>query len=116
MLPLNRRHIPYDNLRFKCSSVREFKAVDRLPVHELSAVNGQMMPEELAASNRRANALTHELRKRDPERVRALERAKYARRMARDPIGYRAKRRAIEARYRQNKLAKRTGVEVELIF
>ena len=26
-------------LRFKCSSVYELKAVDKLPVHELSAVN-----------------------------------------------------------------------------
>ena len=44
--------------------------------------------------------------KADPEHVRALERAKYVRRVARDPEGYRAKRRAIEVRYRQKKLAK----------
>jgi Mu transposase-like protein len=30
-------------LRFKCSSVRELKAEDRLPVHELSAVNGHCL-------------------------------------------------------------------------
>jgi hypothetical protein len=30
-------------LRFKCSSIPELKALDRLPVHELSAVNGQSL-------------------------------------------------------------------------
>jgi hypothetical protein len=75
-----------------------------------------MGPEEIAAFNTHANALARQWRKRDPEKVHALERAKYARRMARNPIGYRAKRRAIETRYRQKKLAKSTGVEVELIF
>jgi hypothetical protein len=39
VLYLNRRHAPYGNLRFKYNSVQELKPVDRLPVHELSAVN-----------------------------------------------------------------------------
>ena len=30
-------------LRFKCSSVRESKPINRLPVHELSAVNGHCL-------------------------------------------------------------------------
>src|SRR5208282_6212925 len=30
-------------LRFKCNSVHELKPVDRLPVHELSAVNGHSL-------------------------------------------------------------------------
>ena len=36
--------IPQGNPRFKCNSGRELtKAVDRLPVHELSAVNGNCL-------------------------------------------------------------------------
>ena len=72
-----------------------------------------MTPEQIADSNAHANALARERRKRDPEHVRALERAKYARNIARDPEGFRAKRRAIQARYRQKKLAKHTGVVVD---
>jgi hypothetical protein len=51
----------------------------------------------------KVRAMDRERRKRDPERVRALDRAKYARRIARDPEGFRAKRRAIAARYRKRK-------------
>jgi hypothetical protein len=69
-----------------------------------------MSPEQLAAFNAHTNTLARERRKADPEHVRALERAKYVRRVARDPEGYRAKRRAIEVRYHQKKLAKHTGV------
>jgi len=72
-----------------------------------------MTPEQIADSNAHANALARERRKRDPEHVRALDRAKYARRIARDPEGYRAKRRGIEVRYHQKKLAKHTGVVVD---
>jgi len=72
-----------------------------------------MTPEQIADSNAHANALARMRRKRDPERVRALDRAKYARRVARDPEGYRAKRRAIEVRCHQKKLAKHTGVVVD---
>ena len=72
-----------------------------------------MTPEQLALFNAHARVLARERRKRDPERIRALERAKYARRVARDPEGYRAKRRAIEVRYHQKKLAKHTGVVVD---
>jgi hypothetical protein len=42
-------------------------------------------------------------RKRDPEKARALDRAKYARAIARDPEGFRARRRMIAARYRRRK-------------
>ena len=73
-----------------------------------------MTPEQIADSNAHANALARERRKRDPEHARALDRAKYARRMERDPEGFRAKRRAIEARYRQNKiLSSLPGVQVD---
>jgi hypothetical protein len=60
-----------------------------------------------------ARELARERRKADPEHARALDRAKYARRMERDPEGFRAKRRAIEVRYHQKKLAKHTGVVVD---
>ena len=52
--------------------------------------------------------------------VRTRAREKYARRMQRDPEGFRAKRRAIQRRYyyRQRPWANpsRPGVKVELIF
>jgi hypothetical protein len=52
------------------------------------------------------------------EKARARGRAKYARRMARDPEGFKAKRRAIDVRYRLKK--KRAehpkGVHVELVI
>ena len=74
-------------------------------------------PGEIAAFNLHANALARMRRKADPGKVRALERAKYARRIARDPAGFRARRRAIDARYRQNKkLRSAPGVHVELHF
>jgi hypothetical protein len=40
---LIRRHAPHGNLRFKCSSFHELNPVDRLSVHELSAVNGHRL-------------------------------------------------------------------------
>jgi hypothetical protein len=46
--------------------------------------------------NARARELARMRRKCAPEYIRALDRAKYARRMERDPEGFRAKRRAIE--------------------
>ena len=60
-----------------------------------------MSAEEVMVANARANQKAKERRERDPEHVRALERAKYARRLARDGKGVRAKRRAIGAAYRQ---------------
>ena len=73
-----------------------------------------MTPEQLALLNAHANTLARMRRKADPEHARALDRAKYARRMERDPGGFRAKRRAIEARYRQNKnLSSLPGVQVD---
>ena len=62
-----------------------------------------MTPEQLAASNAHATTLARERRKRDPEHVRALDRAKYARRIARDPEGLRSRTRAKLARRRQRK-------------
>ena len=72
-----------------------------------------VLPAQFASRNARIVALARERRKRDPEHVRALDRAKYARNIARDPEGFHAKRRAIQARYRQKKLAKHTGVVVD---
>jgi hypothetical protein len=46
------------------------------------------------------------------ERARAKDRIKYARRMERDPHGFRAKRREIQNRYYR----RRRGVQVELVF
>ena len=62
-----------------------------------------MTPEQLALFNAHARVLARERRKRDPERVRALERAKYARRMAHDPEGLRSRTKAKLARRRQRK-------------
>jgi hypothetical protein len=72
----------------------------------------RMTPEEIAAFRARAAFNALERRRRDPERIRALERAKYERRLARDSEGYRAKRRAIARRYEK----KRRGVVVKLVF
>jgi hypothetical protein len=60
-------------------------------------------PSPFASPNARIAAWARQRRHRDPEKARALDRAKYARRKARDPQGYRAKRRVIEARYRRRK-------------
>ena len=60
-------------------------------------------PAGLATQSARVAARARERRKRDPEGVRALERAKYARRIARDPEGFRAKCRAKAARRRHRK-------------
>jgi hypothetical protein len=60
-------------------------------------------PSVFATRNAQIAAWARERRHRDPQKARALARAKYARRIARDPGGYRAKRRAIEARYRRRK-------------
>jgi hypothetical protein len=62
-----------------------------------------MTPEQIAAYNAHANTLAKARRQRDPEKARALERAKYARRIARDPEGYHAKRRVIDACRRRRK-------------
>jgi hypothetical protein len=59
-----------------------------------------MAPEQVGAYNARANALARQRRWEDPERVRALERAKYARRIQRDRGGFMATRRA-QAKRRQ---------------
>ena len=53
-----------------------------------------MTPEQIAANNSHANALAKQRRWEDPERVRTLERAKYARRIQRDRAGFLATRRA----------------------
>src|SRR6516165_11622785 len=42
--------------RFKCSSIRELKAADRLPVHELSAVNGHCLRFKCRATPAQARA------------------------------------------------------------
>jgi hypothetical protein len=59
-----------------------------------------MTPEQISACNAHANALARHRRWEDPERVRALERAKYARRIQRDRAGFMATRRA-QAKRRQ---------------
>ena len=64
----------------------------------------QLGPAELAATRAHARTLGKKQRKGDPEHVRALERAKYARRMARDREGFLAARRAQALRRRQNKV------------
>ena len=53
-----------------------------------------MTPEQIGAYNAHANALARQRRWEDQERVRALERAKYARRIQRDRAGFLATRRA----------------------
>jgi hypothetical protein len=73
---------------------------------------GAMTAEELAAFRAHSAQKAKERRRRDPERIRALERAKYERRLARDSEGYRAKRHQIQNRYYR----KRRGVQVELVF
>jgi hypothetical protein len=70
----------------------------------------RMTPAQIAAFNAHAAELARARRKRNPERIRALDRAKYARRLARDPEGFRAKRRASQSYYEN------PGVEVELVF
>jgi len=62
-----------------------------------------LSPSQIAARNARIVTLARMRRHRDPQKARALARAKYARRIACDRGGYRAKRRAIEARYRRRK-------------
>ncbi len=38
-------------LRFKCSSIHEFKTVDKLPVHELGAVNDHSLRFKYSATS-----------------------------------------------------------------
>jgi len=73
----------------------------------------RMTPEQIAAFRARAAFNALERRRRDPEKIRALECAKRVRRLARDPEGYRAKRRAIARRYEKKR---QRGVHVELVF
>jgi hypothetical protein len=58
-------------------------------------------PSKFPTRNAHIVALARERRHRDPDKARALDRVKRARAIARDPEGFRAKRRAIQARYRQ---------------
>jgi hypothetical protein len=69
----------------------------------------RMTPEQIEAFNARVAFNARERRRRDPQRARALARAKYWRRVARDPEGFRASRRAIDSGYQP-------GVYVELVF
>jgi hypothetical protein len=61
-------------------------------------------------SGRRATLSPQQL-----ERARSKDRIKYARRMARDPNGFRAKRCAIQARYNQGQRQRRRGVQIDLV-
>jgi hypothetical protein len=74
----------------------------------------RMSPAQIAAFNARLAFNARERRKRNPERIRALERAKYWSGIARDPEGYRAKRRAPDSGYDPSTY--KPGVHVELVF
>jgi hypothetical protein len=74
----------------------------------------KMTPQQIAAFNARLAFNARERRRRNPERIRALERAKYWRRIARDPEGFRAKRRAPDSGYDPSTY--KPGVHVELVF
>jgi hypothetical protein len=88
--------IPADmELHHLCDNTNCVNPSHLLPVNRTEHRKFHPVPIKLDLSNAR--------RKRDPEHARALDRAKYARRIARDPEGFRAKRRAIEARYRRRK-------------
>jgi hypothetical protein len=63
----------------------------------------QMTSEQIAAYNAHANALARQRRWDNPEHIRALDRAKYARRVARDRASFLATRRA-QAKRRQGVL------------
>jgi hypothetical protein len=69
----------------------------------------KMTHEQIVAFNAHASALARERRRRDPEHIRALQRAKYRRALERDPAGFRLKHRAIDSGYHP-------GVHVELVF
>jgi hypothetical protein len=68
-----------------------------------------MTHEQIVIFNAHAAALARERRRRDPEHIRALQRAKYRRALQRDPEGFRLKHRSIDSGYQP-------GVCVELVF
>ena len=70
--------------------------------HSLKVVTKEMSPEQKRlALNARGRFLARERRTRDPERVRARERAARVRHKARDPEGFRARCHANYRRYYQ---------------
>lgn len=73
-------------------------------------------PAERAIYHAHINALVRERRKRDPEKVRARDRAKYLRRVQRDRAGFMATRRAQALRRRQQKkVVDEAGLVIELV-
>jgi hypothetical protein len=79
-----------------------------------------MTPEQIAAFNNHAAALARKRRQRAAmspaqlKKARSKDRIKYAVRMARNPLDFRAKRCAIQKRY--DRRQRRPGVYVNLVF